>query len=1018
MKIRNKLLLTFVVIALLYMLIGFIGYLYIEKTADSFRSLKANTMPSLISLLESGTATRRASLMAIEYSMRGNPGDREKSEDAMQVLERQLKQYQQLNSETIDTGAFRKLSEAKGGFINQTREFLAIAEDSAIIQVFEEEEKLQNDRINLIKVINGALEKDPNTLNNNLLKLKSDARIVSMQLIEFALRGNSSDKVKAQNAIETLTAARDVFLADSLAHPQLAQTVSGLVDAYIETARRFYQLMSSRKKDVESIYSMEASLQNSQNNLIETLSPHIDAQYLKLAGMSNLTSTQLDWFAQLQLYSVLLVTLISVVVAYLLARSVAIPLKKLNDATRQIGTGNLDVELDIHSRDEVGELAGSFREMVVEVQQQHDQLEHIIALRNKELEELRLAENSLEEAQRIAHIGNWELNIKADTLSWSDEVFRIFNFDKNEFIPTYKGFLKAVHPEDREKVNQAYLDSLKQKQPYEIEHRLVTKEGLIKYVNEKCETVFDRDGNPTRSIGTVQDITERLNNESLAIRMKHMLDHSIEEIYIFEGNNLRFIQVSRGALINLGYSMDEIRTLTPLDLKPDFTEKEFSRLIEPLRNGKKDQLIFETRHRRKNGSNYPVEVRLQYTREDVSPVFLAIILDLTERKLTEKELELYRQHLEQLVEERTATIKLQASIIDQTHDSVITTDLEGMITSWNGGAERLYCITAGQAIGQHIRFIYPENTHHFLEKNIIEPLKLKGSHELEVIMKRGDESEFPAHLSLSMLYDKNGRPNGMVGYSIDLSEQKQKEEKLTLLTRQLQDSNRELEAFSYSVSHDLRSPLRSIDGFSLALVEDYGDQLDDTALDYLNRVRKAAQRMGELIDDLLQLSRVNRTEFTLETADLYEIAQNIFSELEGNEPDRKVNISIQPKILVQGDVRLLRIVLDNLLGNAWKFTCREEQAEIFLGTLPGNPEVIYIRDNGVGFDMRHADKLFGVFQRLHQATEFPGTGVGLATVQRIIHRHGGQIWAESEQGKGATFFFTLKPSIITPMLKH
>ena len=365
-----------------------------------------------------------------------------------------------------------------------------------------------------------------------------------------------------------------------------------------------------------------------------------------------------------------------------------------------------------------------------------------------------------------------------------------------------------------------------------------------------------------------------------------------------------------------------------------------------------------------------------------------------------------------MVEERTATIKTQASIINQTHDSVVTTDLEGFITSWNGGSERLFKIPASMALGQHISIIYPEQELQFLLKEVIKPLKQHGSHETEVLMKRGDNSEFPAHLSLSLLLNDDGSPKGMVGYSLDISVQKQREKELTLLTQQLQDSNKELEAFSYSVSHDLRSPLRSIDGFSLALIEDYDDQLDDTAQDYLQRVRKAAQRMGELIDDLLQLSRVTRAEFSITTVDLNSIAQSVIDELQTHEPERKVEFILEDQMLVQGDVRLLRMVMANLIGNAWKFTAKEENAQITLKSLADKPDIYYIKDNGVGFDMRHADKLFGVFQRLHQVTEFPGTGIGLATVQRIIYRHGGQIWAESEQGKGATFFFTLKPSII------
>ncbi len=227
-------------------------------------------------------------------------------------------------------------------------------------------------------------------------------------------------------------------------------------------------------------------------------------------------------------------------------------------------------------------------------------------------------------------------------------------------------------------------------------------------------------------------------------------------------------------------------------------------------------------------------------------------------------------------------------------------------------------------------------------------------------------------------------------------------------TAQLQAVNRELEAFSYSVSHDLRAPLRSIDGFSLALLEDCGHQVDETGRDYLNRVRAASQRMGHLIDDLLNLSRITRSDMHRERIDLSALARTIVEEMRATGPLREVEISIEPGLFVEGDPRLLRVALENLLGNAWKFTGRQERASIEFGSARNEGETIfYVRDNGAGFDMNYSDKLFGAFQRLHSMNEFKGTGIGLATVQRIIHRHGGRIWADGAVDRGATFYFTL-----------
>ena len=227
-------------------------------------------------------------------------------------------------------------------------------------------------------------------------------------------------------------------------------------------------------------------------------------------------------------------------------------------------------------------------------------------------------------------------------------------------------------------------------------------------------------------------------------------------------------------------------------------------------------------------------------------------------------------------------------------------------------------------------------------------------------------------------------------------------------TAELEASNRELEAFSYSVAHDLRSPLRSVDGFSKFLIERYADRLDDQARDYLHRMRAAAQRMGQLIDDLLGMARINQVAMHTETVDMSTLAAEIINELRRRDPERRVMVEITPAMVVSGDRALLRIALEHLLGNAWKFTARQEEARITMDMFKREGECTYvIRDNGVGFDMAYAAKLFQPFQRLHTEAEFPGTGIGLALVQRIIRRHGGRIWAESTVGEGATFYFTL-----------
>lgn len=235
------------------------------------------------------------------------------------------------------------------------------------------------------------------------------------------------------------------------------------------------------------------------------------------------------------------------------------------------------------------------------------------------------------------------------------------------------------------------------------------------------------------------------------------------------------------------------------------------------------------------------------------------------------------------------------------------------------------------------------------------------------------------------------------------------EERVRDRTAQLTAANQELDAFAYSVSHDLRAPLRGIDGFSLALLEDFGETLNAEGKDYIRRIRAGCVRMGKLIDDLLYLSRLTRNRLQREEVDLSAIARQVAEELQQLDPSRAIEWVIAPKLVAFADPALMRAVFDNLLGNAWKFTAKQAHARIEVGYLMhGDDPVLFVKDNGAGFDMQYGDKLFKAFQRLHRAEEFEGTGIGLATVQRIIHRHGGSVWAQGEIGLGATFFFSLK----------
>jgi light-regulated signal transduction histidine kinase (bacteriophytochrome) len=276
-------------------------------------------------------------------------------------------------------------------------------------------------------------------------------------------------------------------------------------------------------------------------------------------------------------------------------------------------------------------------------------------------------------------------------------------------------------------------------------------------------------------------------------------------------------------------------------------------------------------------------------------------------------------------------------------------------------------------------------------------------------IRRDDGRLIDVLYNASVYKDEHGKVLGVFAAARDVTAMKQAELQISRRTAELEVANRELEAFSYSVSHDLRAPLRAIDGFSLALLEDCSDKLDDQGKNYLNRVRAATQRMGQLIDDMLQLAQIARVEMRHEAVKLSDIALDTLEELHRSELERKIEWAVTPDIVVMGDPRLLKIALDNLLANAWKYTARQVQPRIEFGfaqTAEGITEY-FVRDNGAGFDMAYASKLFGAFQRLHTVAEFPGTGVGLAIVQRIIHRHGGKVRGEGKTDQGATFYFSL-----------
>jgi len=560
-----------------------------------------------------------------------------------------------------------------------------------------------------------------------------------------------------------------------------------------------------------------------------------------------------------------------------------------------------------------------------QVNQKSMQLQHDIAKRKKAEEALRKSEEKYRLLAEQSGQMMYDYDISSGKIKWSGDILTVTGYTIREFQEVdISNWEKLIHHDDRKNTLDLLDDAMMKCSDYQLEYRFKRKDGKYIYIEDSGIFLADENGKAEKMLGLMKDIAERKRAEDILReseeKYKSLYEKSADAVLIYK--NRRFIDFNQAALNMLHMkSKEQFLNCKAADISPEFQpdgrqSEEKSAEMDAIAFEKGNHR-FEWIHKRADGEEFPVEVMLTSIKEkDIDEKYFHVVWrDITERKKAELELKKHREHLEELVKERTAILEKKTASLEK-YQKALTYLMEDVN---------------------------------------------KARQELEITKSR------------------------------------------------LEISNRDLEAFAYSVSHDLRAPLRHIDGFAELLISQSADQLDEKGRSYLGKIIKASRNMGTLIDGLLTFSRIGRQEIFKIPVELNPMIESIRDEFESELKDRKVSWQIDQLGTGRADPTLLKQVFVNLMSNALKFTKPRKEAKIEIGLEKSdeNEKIIYVKDNGVGFDMKYADKLFGVFQRLHSSGDFEGIGIGLANVQRIINRHGGRVWAESEPDKGATFYFSL-----------
>lgn len=624
-----------------------------------------------------------------------------------------------------------------------------------------------------------------------------------------------------------------------------------------------------------------------------------------------------------------------------------------------------------------------------------------------DIEDLKVATALLEKnmfmnrvAGRMARLGSWTIDLPESKLTWSDENCAIHD-QLPGYVPTLEEGIGYFLPEDQPRVRRLVEACAQHGTPYEFVLPKMTAKGRRIWVRSLGEAVRDASGNIVRLQGAFQDITEQKADEARMLALETRLMSTLDSItdgfslmdkderFVFlNGQAERMLQRGKGELLgkNLWQEFSGIAgTYVEREYRAAVAEQRSTR-IEAYYKPLKTWFVFNV---------YPTEVG--------TAVYFQ---DITQRRAEQ------------------AQLRLLETAVSRLNDIVIVAKVrpgksDPEIVFVNHAFERLTGYRPDEAIGQSPNFLWGPKSEGTAVEQIRAAVRSRTPLRAEVLNYTKAGRERWVEIDITPIANTSGKLTHWVAVERDITERKQQqqeiialntelEQRVLLRTGQLAEVNKELESFAYSVSHDLRSPLNTVDGFSQLLLKSEADRVSEKGRHYLDRIRASVKQMGDLIEGLLTLAHLSREELRSEPVDLSALCRAIEQTQREREPQRQVQVHIHDGLTAYGDPRLLSAVVQNLMGNAWKFSAREPLACIEVGSQPGpeGDDVFFIRDNGAGFDMAFAHKLFGTFERLHSPGDFPGTGIGLATVKRVIERHNGHVWAESKPGEGATFYFT------------